>query len=191
MIPSRFCGKEYKNGGVSSHELACKLNPEPDSRLNCSCVKCHLPLHKNNVKKHIEACIRLPKMVICPQCGVEFEESGSVTCSYSCGNIYFKDKQQQARKVSVYLLDEELISSGRYRTLCFRYHDKKCVVCGEDKIVEVHHYNNDHLDHCPKNLVPICPTHHKYLHSGHKYLIQDKIDIYVKDFINSGYGKAW
>ena len=33
---------------------------------------------------------------------------------------------------------------AHYATVAWRYHDKKCVVCGEEKIVAVHHLNENH-----------------------------------------------
>lgn len=59
---------------------------------------------------------------------------------------------------------------------------KKCVICGEDKIVEVHHYYHDNADNRPENLVPLCPTHHQYMHSSYRELIEKDVDKYVEDF---------
>ena len=67
-----------------------------------------------------------------------------------------------------------------YVTVCWRHHEKKCVVCGEERVVAVHHLNEQHLDNRPENLVPLCPTHHQYMHSKHRKVIQHLIDAYVK-----------
>ena len=50
-------------------------------------------------------------------------------------------------------------------------------------IVAVHHYNGNHDDDRIENLVPLCPTHHQYVHSKYKHLVQDTIDRYVEEFI--------
>ena len=77
-----------------------------------------------------------------------------------------------------------------YRTVCFKHHEKKCIICSEDLIVEVHHYDgNDKNDH-PCNLVPLCSTHHKYIHSGHKYIVKECVDEYVEKFIKKFGGVA-
>lgn len=39
-------------------------------------------------------------------------------------------------------------------------------------------------DNDPKNLVPMCPTHHQYMHSRFKSLINEKVENYRKDWIN-------
>lgn len=70
---------------------------------------------------------------------------------------------------------------ANYTTVAWRYHDKKCVVCGEYKIVAVHHLNENHNDNDPKNLIPLCPTHHQYMHSRYKVEIQDIVLEYVKE----------
>ena len=54
--------------------------------------------------------------------------------------------------------------------------------CGEDKIVEVHHYDGNRSNNKPINLVPLCPTHHRYWHSKYKYIVKDVVDIYVNNF---------
>lgn len=70
---------------------------------------------------------------------------------------------------------------AHYTTVAYRYHEKKCVVCGEENIVAIHHINENHNDNDPKNLVPLCPTHHQYMHSRHKYLIEDKVNKYIQN----------
>jgi 5-methylcytosine-specific restriction endonuclease McrA len=69
-----------------------------------------------------------------------------------------------------------------YRVICFKWHDKKCIICGEDKIVDVHHMDRDHDNNSPENLIPLCPTHHKYMHSRHIDLIKDDVDSYIDNF---------
>lgn len=56
------------------------------------------------------------------------------------------------------------------------------MVCDEDKIVAVHHLNEDHTDNRIENLIPMCPTHHQYMHSRYKSEIQHIVDEYVKQF---------
>ena len=57
--------------------------------------------------------------------------------------------------------------SDAYRTTCFAHHEKKCIVCGEDKIVAVHHLDGNRENNSLNNLIPLCPTHHQYCHSRH------------------------
>jgi len=56
------------------------------------------------------------------------------------------------------------------------------LVDGENKIVAVHHYDHNHDNNDPKNLVPLCPTHHSYVHSRYVDEVQPAIDEYVKNY---------
>ncbi len=51
-----------------------------------------------------------------------------------------------------------------YRVIAFRHWDKACIVCGHNKVVEVHHLDGDRENNEPTNLVPLCPTHHVMMH---------------------------
>jgi hypothetical protein len=68
-----------------------------------------------------------------------------------------------------------------YARIAWKHHKKECLYCGENKIVAVHHVNFNHYDNRPENLVPLCPTHHQYVHSRYKYLIEEKLNEYLKN----------
>jgi len=70
---------------------------------------------------------------------------------------------------------------SKYRTICFKFHKKECIICGEDKIVSVHHYDGNHKNNSPENLIPMCPTHHQYMHSNFKHLIEKEVNKYFGD----------
>ena len=59
-------------------------------------------------------------------------------------------------------------SKAHYKTVAFRHRDKHCYACGHDKILEVHHIDGNHNNNDPCNLLPLCPTHHKMIHSRWK-----------------------
>ena len=42
--------------------------------------------------------------------------------------------------------------------------------------------NEDHSDDRIENLVPLCPTHHQYMHSRYKSEILPKVEEYVEKF---------
>ena len=91
------------------------------------------------------------------------------TCSKSCANTHFRKGWQP-----------DFIS--HYTTICWRYHEKRCVVCEEDKIVAVHHYDEDHENNDPANLIPLCPTHHQYMHSRFRVEIEQRVLDYILEF---------
>ncbi|MEK6856270.1 MAG: hypothetical protein AABX66_03890 [Nanoarchaeota archaeon] len=41
----------------------------------------------------------------------------------------------------------------------------KCVICGFEKIVDLHHLDHNHLNNSEQNLIGLCPNHHRMLHN--------------------------
>lgn len=135
------------------------------------CVHCDRECTIGNIGKHEKACSKNPaNMKECPVCGTHHSKKG-VTCSYSCSNTYFRSGKD----------NPNYDNGGKYayRRECFEEHGKKCIVCGEEKIVAAHHVNGDHHDDRVENLVPLCPTHHQYLHSRYKDEVQPIVDDYL------------
>ena len=71
--------------------------------------------------------------------------------------------------------------NAHYATVAWRHHERKCIICGENKIVAVHHYDENHDNNDPKNLIPLCPTHHQYMHSRYKIEIEEKVKNYIEE----------
>ena len=114
----------------------------------------------------------------CPVCGKKFQTlkghpREKQVCSCACSNTYFRSGPQHGNW-----------NQDAYRTTCFYYHEKECIICGEKNIVEVHHYDENKANNSPENLIPLCPTHHQYVHSRYKGEVQNDIDNYRKDFIS-------
>lgn len=55
-------------------------------------------------------------------------------------------------------------NATHYRTIAFRHWDERCVVCGFDKVVAIHHVDENKDNNEPVNLVPLCPNHHEMVH---------------------------
>lgn len=115
----------------------------------------------------------------CPVCGKDFETKENSprekqTCSHGCSNTYFRSGINNP--------NHKEDGNNSHRTICFSFHKKECIICGENNIVTVHHYDENHENNDPKNLVPLCPTHHQYVHSRFANLVKDKIDNYVINF---------
>ena len=136
------------------------------------CVHCLRHVTLGNINKHVRACRSNPSnQKDCPVCK-KMHSKKSVTCSYSCSNTYFRTGTDNGN-----WKDES------YQSTCFHYHGKKCLACDEKKIVAAHHVNEDKKDNRPENLVPLCPTHHQYVHSRYRDEIQPIIDEYLKTFL--------
>ncbi len=139
-----------------------------------SCVYCEKALTPGNLKRHEKACKDNPdNQRTCSVCNKKSKFSGT-TCSYSCSNTYFRSGRNNP--------NAKIDADAHYRVVAFRHHEKKCVVCGEHKIMSIHHYDHDHNNNSPENLVVLCPTHHQYVHSRYKDEVSSTIDEYVKNF---------
>jgi len=139
----------------------------------------HFPKNAANLKRTKYKKIKK----ICPICEKEFETRlGSpkekIVCSHACANTYFRSGEKNPN----YKKDENLTGIIKYVKICFRYHEKKCVYCEEKNIVEVHHYDGNKKNDLPENLIPLCPTHHRYWHSRFRYIVKTKVDKYVVEF---------
>lgn len=74
-----------------------------------------------------------------------------------------------------------------YHTICFKYHTKACIVCGFDKVVAAHHYDENRQNNKPLNLIPLCPNHHSMIHTNeYKNEITLIVDKWLEDQILSG-----
>lgn len=137
------------------------------------CQFCQRDLTLANINKHELTCWMNPKVMrkckVCDKPIKNYKESKG-TCSYSCSNIYFRSGEQNG-----------MWSGNNYQLICFANHKKECIVCGENKIVAVHHADHNHNNNDPENLIPMCPTHHQYVHSQYRSEVQPVIDKYIND----------
>lgn len=99
-----------------------------------------------------------------------FPQKEEYFCSRKCANA--TGGKAKAKK---YYSEE----TAQYSTIAWKNHERECVACGERLVVAVHHFDENHNNNDPKNLVPLCPTHHIYMHSKHKILILDKVLAYI------------
>ena len=111
----------------------------------------------------------------CMTCGVDYIWEGRKNtkayerkleksyCSRSCAN-----------SVGAKILNDHRGYSN-YRTIAFKHYDKKCKICGWDKIVVIHHINENHDDNRPENLVVLCPNHHEMFHSKYRNEVEHLI----------------
>jgi hypothetical protein len=83
---------------------------------------------------------------ICPVCKIEFTlthlspgRKEKTTCSAGCANTYFRSGENNPNWKASY-----------YRTTCFLYHEKKCIICGEINIVHAHHFDGDKTNNSPE-----------------------------------------
>lgn len=181
MLCCKFCNRECPSeNSLRNHVRLCKSNPDYVPNIvrgpirKQACTYCSVMIGKSTLRKHEDSCIANPvvakdRLRTCI-CGTQFNAKWTtkIYCSKKCSA---HANRYKPRKDNV------------YQTICFRYHEKKCVICDEKLIIAVHHYNKDHNDNRPENLVPMCPTHHMYMHSQYKNMIEDVVANYVEEFM--------
>lgn len=151
--------ENLKNARIKAHEkFPCKY---------CSVLR-----GKSNLSKHENTCYLNPTIIKhCIVCNNVLKNKNTVTCGYACSNTHHRTGENSGN-----------YKGTSYRSICFKHHLKSCIICGETKIVAVHHLDENHLNDDPANLIPMCPTHHQYWHSKYKYLIIDKVTNYIDNW---------
>ena len=95
-----------------------------------------------------------PPTGICKRCQREMPIHAKGLCN-GCYNFVFQLKGAKAWNYKKwYNLDIE-----DYKKIT-----EKCVVCGFDKVVDIHHLDENHKNNSEGNLIGLCPNHHKMLH---------------------------
>lgn len=90
------------------------------------------------------------------------------TCSHKCANTYFRSGEDNGQ----YKNGETI-----YRKICFKFHEHKCLICDEKNVLDVHHVDKNTENNSKENLIPLCPTHHRYLHSKYANMVSGKIKL--------------
>lgn len=127
----------------------------------------------------------------CPVCKNIFKtKRGSCkekeTCSYACSNTYFRSGENNPnwKEINSFSTKSRRFSA-KYRRICFENHEHKCCVCDEIKMLDVHHFDENRKNNNPENLIPICATHHNYLHSVYRDEIINKVIEYRENYIKN------
>lgn len=88
---------------------------------------------------------------------IKKNKSGHFYCSYECGNLH----KNQLRKES-----GEWDNSLNYRLRAFENYEHKCAVCGweeDERVLEVHHIDENRENNYLDNLIILCPICHRKL----------------------------
>lgn len=95
------------------------------------------------------------KKKICPRC----KRKIFLKAKGLCGGCYN----------SVYRLEEtKAHNCKRVHNIKMRLYKEitsKCVICGFEKAVDLHHLDNNRKNNGKNNLIGLCPNHHKMLHT--------------------------
>ena len=96
-----------------------------------------------------------PKIGTCKRCKRKIIIHAKNLCA-GCYNYLFhldKNKAYNQRK------------SNNVDLKTYRKNTKECIICGFDKIVDLHHIDLNKQNNSPKNLTGLCPNHHRMIHN--------------------------
>jgi len=121
------------------------------------CSKCNKPRIRftkgvchNCYRKHLWDA----KLITCKRCNREMRNHAFGFCKGCYSSVFNIDYIRTANAKYYHNIDGDL-----YKKLT-----AVCVVCGFDKIVEIHHLDHNHKNNSSDNLAGLCPNCHKLLH---------------------------
>lgn len=95
-----------------------------------------------------------PKIVVCKRCGRKKPSHAKGLCEGCYSFVFHVEKTKATNKRIRYGLDIE-----SYKKIT-----KKCIICGFNKIVDLHHLDENKKNNSETNLIGLCPNHHKMFH---------------------------
>ena len=149
-----------------TYEILCVLCKKPFKTkkiLSKYCKDCKGKADASYSKKYYWTRTRVSKVVkvICLNCKDEFETArsnqlfcGKAECRAKAASYYSNRCMKKNREKQRIL--------GKARSISNRHCDNEpCVVCGSNKHIHKHHHDYEK----PKEVIPLCPKHHKAIHS--------------------------
>uniref|UniRef100_A0A6H1ZWW7 Putative HNH endonuclease n=1 Tax=viral metagenome TaxID=1070528 RepID=A0A6H1ZWW7_9ZZZZ len=94
---------------------------------------------------------------ICEGCGKLKFHHAKRLCESCYQKIFYPEGMELSAKISVE--KNYNISYDLYKKIT-----KRCIICGFDKVVHLHHLDETHKNNLTKNLVGLCPNHHRMIH---------------------------
>lgn len=94
------------------------------------------------------------KLITCKRCERTIKHQAKGLCPGCYNSVFHIEKVK-------------LHNARRYHNIDFETYKKateKCIICGFDKIVDLHHIDMNHKNNFPENLTGLCPNHHKMIH---------------------------
>ena len=176
MWKCKYCEQEMdfkKTSEKANHSRWCDKNPKRNDTSNLKLAQ--EERHNKELGKFKEfevECHNCKSTMTVEEREFQFPIKEKYFCSRNCAN-------STGGKAKA----DKLESSGnmKYQSVARRNHEKECIVCGFDKIVEVHHINEVHSDNRKENLVFLCPNHHSMYHSRYKEEIVPYIEKFLGD----------
>lgn len=174
MWTCKYCDKEFDFKTLSekgNHSRWCNENPNKRSTDNMKLAQQKRSIIQCGEDKEFTViCNNCKKDFIVVEKKYKFPTKDRYYCSDKCARSF-------SAKVNV----ESMENKGElhYKTVCKRHNSYSCIICNFNKILDVHHVNEDNTDNRKENLIYLCPNHHKMYHSRFKKEIVPFIEKYI------------
>jgi hypothetical protein len=96
----------------------------------------------------------LPQKKICKRCGREMPIHAKDVCPGCYTTLFRLQYNKDWNNEKRHNINVEICKNIT----------KKCVICGFDKIVDLHHIDRNRKNNSKDNLIGLCPNHHKMIH---------------------------
>ncbi|MBT3691401.1 hypothetical protein HOD75_00115 [archaeon] len=113
-----------------------------------------------------------PKLQECPRCKRTKPHHSKGYCKACYNYVFFIDNTKAHNYKKYHNIDFET-----YKRLT-----KSCLICNFDKVVDLHHLDEDHNNNNEDNLIGLCPNHHKMLHD---FRYKDEIQQQIQQCLNT------
>ena len=126
------------------------------------CIYCSKEYSTRTINQHERACPINPenkkicKLDSCDNIITSIEKR-AIFCSHKCANTFIGIKYRT-------LENHPLWKGGEFGHVNLRKKEC-CKICRFDKVVEVHHLNENRNDNTLDNLITLCPNHHRMIHT--------------------------
>lgn len=121
---------------------------------NCVCCNKKKPIHAFGKCYHCYRKKYKQPTIICKCCGKSKEHHSRGMCSNCVQKKFYYDKIKRFNIKQYHNISLEL----------WKEVTKKCIICGFDKIVDLHHLDHNKKNNSKDNLIGLCPNHHKMIH---------------------------
>ena len=94
------------------------------------------------------------KVIICKRCNKQKRHYGKGYCQNCYNILFYYDRIKQSNYRRSHNIDLQT-----YRKIT-----NECVICGFNVTVDLHHIDQNHKNSSEKNLIGLCPNHHRMMH---------------------------
>lgn len=176
-----WCCKHCKNNfnfistsEKGNHTRWCEKNPNRISDNLLKSIEKRMNNKFGNYKKYSVKCNNCDIVFDVNERENLFPSKEKYFCSRKCANSVGGKAKKEKYGLTGYI------------SIAKQYYEQKCIVCGFDELVDVHHIDENRNNNELKNLVFLCPNHHYLLHRKNS----EKVKKAISEFIENKWGQG-